>query len=234
MQCIPIHTRILRPPKDDLIAVFDESLPEIKNRDVIIVTSKVVSIHQGKCVRRDGHDKVAMAKSQSQSFLPNSSPLITIIQHALVLAAGIDPFDGHYVSLPDNPNEFAEEIKVYLCKKYKLTELGVIISDSHSAPFRRGVMCYAIGYAGIKPLMDQSDRGDNAQWTTNILDVLTGFGGLYLGESVQKHTYTPIVIMRDFKYVEFTDKRYDDVYYLKKEDDLYAPLYAKFIDANKV
>jgi len=48
MQWIPIKTRTLFPPQDDLFAVFDESLVDVQEGDIVLVTSKVLAIYQGR------------------------------------------------------------------------------------------------------------------------------------------------------------------------------------------
>ena len=46
MQFIPIKTRPLNPPKDDLFEVIDKYLTDIKDGDIVFITSKVVAIHE--------------------------------------------------------------------------------------------------------------------------------------------------------------------------------------------
>ena len=53
MQFIPIKTRPLNPPKDDLFAVIDKYLTDIKDGDIVFITSKVVAIHEWNCVKND-------------------------------------------------------------------------------------------------------------------------------------------------------------------------------------
>lgn len=50
---IPIKTRALVPPRDDLWDAFDPALPPLQDGDVVAITSKVVAIHQGRCVAVD-------------------------------------------------------------------------------------------------------------------------------------------------------------------------------------
>src|SRR5579864_2495277 len=50
---IPVKTRALLPPRDDLWDALDPVLPPLQEGDVVAITSKVVAIHQGRCVRVD-------------------------------------------------------------------------------------------------------------------------------------------------------------------------------------
>ena len=47
------------PPKDDFLEALDESLPKLKEGDVLLVASKVLAIHQGRTkkilVEREAH-----------------------------------------------------------------------------------------------------------------------------------------------------------------------------------
>jgi hypothetical protein len=49
MQVIPIKTRVLTPPQDDLFAVLDEYLTDVQEGDIIAISSKVVALHEGRC-----------------------------------------------------------------------------------------------------------------------------------------------------------------------------------------
>ena len=116
MQYIPIKTRIMQPPQDDLFAVLDESVTDLQEGDILLVTSKVVAIHQGRSVVAEGVDKRALVLQEADYFIEGHelytmSPL-AIKHHALFYAAGIDASnaDGHYILLPDKPFDAAEAI----------------------------------------------------------------------------------------------------------------------------
>lgn len=235
MKCIPIHTREMKPPQDDLYAVLDHYLPPVKNGDIILITSKVVSIHQGRCFKKDEVDKEELMLSESDAYTYTVSlkkkRLVAIKHYAISLSAGIDPFYEYYITLPHEPNAEAARVAAYIKTKYKLIQLGVIITDSHSMPLRRGVICYAVGFAGISPLLDRGQR-NYAKWTSNVVDVLAGYGGLYLGESAQSSQLTPIVIMRGVDMVDFTDTDLSHSFFVDEENDLYSPLLKDFKKKN--
>lgn len=50
---VPVKTRALLPPQDDLWDALDPALPRLQDGDVVAITSKVVAIHQGRCVAAD-------------------------------------------------------------------------------------------------------------------------------------------------------------------------------------
>jgi F420-0:gamma-glutamyl ligase len=47
---LPVPTRTLLPPKEDLWDALDSALSVLQNGDVVAITSKVVAIAQGRCV----------------------------------------------------------------------------------------------------------------------------------------------------------------------------------------
>lgn len=221
----------MEPPKDDLFSVLDQSLITIEENDIIIITSKIVSIHQGRCIKRDIANKEELVIEESQYFLSDKKKAgrnITVINHALAINAGIDPFHGYYVLLPQKPNQIAKEIHHYLKTKHKISRLGVIITDSHSTPLRRGVLCYAVGYHGISPLITWHDSKTLKGWTSNVVDAVAAMAGIYLGESAQKHHLTPVVIARGIEFLEFSEKTYEKEFFVEGEDDMYNALYSHF------
>lgn len=227
MQCLPIRTRLVKPPKDNIYEILDTCLPQLKEEDIILITSKIVSIHQGRCVEKVTTNLSDLVEKESRIIVQRAKSPITVTNNAIILAAGVDPFMEYYVLLPDKPNQFAREVRSYLLKKYDLKKLGVIISDSRSQPLRRGLMCYSLGFAGINPLSDNSKFGDFAHWSSNAVDALTAYAGLYLGESSQKHNLTPIVLIRGADRIEFTENNMEDKFYVDGKDDFYYQLYSK-------
>jgi len=63
MEFIPIKTRIMQPPKDDLYPLLDEYLTDVEENDVVLISSKVLAIHQGRCIRRSGGEKRQMRRT---------------------------------------------------------------------------------------------------------------------------------------------------------------------------
>ena len=92
MEYIPIKTRVMQPPQDDLYNVLDEYLTEVKEGDVVLVTSKVVAIHQGQCVPMEGTDKVELIKQEADYLIdaPYREYPLTLKYHTMLASAGID------------------------------------------------------------------------------------------------------------------------------------------------
>src|SRR3989344_9536240 len=71
MEFITVKTRVFQPPKDDFYDLLDSSLPRLREGDVLIITSKVLAIHQGRCLKIDpGVDKDKLIKLEADAFIP--------------------------------------------------------------------------------------------------------------------------------------------------------------------
>src|SRR3989344_4576120 len=122
MKLIPIKTRAMVPPKDNLYKLLERYLPKLQEGDILIITSKIISIHQGRCIRvKKGVVKHKLALAEADLYLPgkNRYSFLTIKNHAIISSAGIDTSNGknHYILPPKNPNQAAKQIYSYLKKK---------------------------------------------------------------------------------------------------------------------
>ncbi len=158
MQFLPIKTRIMVPPQDDVFALMRESLSEVKNGDVICISSKVVAIHEGRCVASTEVDKATLVAEDADIVIPTDyRPFpLTITRHTFLGAAGIDESNGngYLIRLPIDCFVSAQSIHEFVTKTYGVRDIGIIITDSRSLPFRYGAMGVALGWWGIEPLED--------------------------------------------------------------------------------
>ena len=235
MKFIPIKTRIFQPPQDDLFAILDESLTGVEEGDVVVVSSKVVSIHEGNCVPIEGADKKALIVQEAQFAIPRSywsSPL-TVAHNAFIGTAGIDESnaDGHYVLLPRDPFISAYNLYRYLQGRFGIKNLGVVISDSHSSPLRRGAMGVAIGWWGFKPTINHVGKPDlfGREFkieVSNIADAVAAAAGLVMGETDECQ---PVVIARKVPGITFVDGNTKDELFVASKDDTFRVLYEQFL-----
>lgn len=230
------------PPKDnlgDLIAVVAKQL---KEKSVVVITSKVVAICEGRCVPLTDYnsDKKELAKKEAELYLeqqitPDASWMHTIKDGVLIGSAGIDKSNGNgfFILWPKNSKASAKKVYKLLKKQSGVKDFGVVITDSHTLPFKRGLMGFAIAYFGFKPLID--DRGKNDLFgyemhlaQRNVPDTLAASAVFLMGESGEQ---TPVAIISDLpKEIEFIDHEYlgkgiFSSYEIKPEEDIYWLFY---------
>ena len=238
MQIIPIKTRVITPPKDDLYDLIDNFCPPLKEGDVLLITSKILAIHQGLCIPMDSvENKDDLIKKEAEVFIPREEcpgeyVILTLKENTLIPSSGIDESnsDGHYVLWPKDSSKEAKKICEYLKEKFSLKKLAVIITDSHTTPLRYGVVGISIGAYGLNPLKDYRGEKDifgreikMAQ--TNVIDALATMGVLIMGEGAEQ---TPMAIIREADFIEFTnEENYQDLLIPVKEDIFY-PLLKNF------
>ncbi len=231
---MPIKTRVLNPPKDDLFAVLDESLADVQEGDVVLITSKVVSIGEGRCVPIETANKTELVKEEAEYTytIPETGRVVTITRGAVISGSGIDESnaDGYFVLLPTDAYKSAEEIRRYLRGKHNLQNLGVIVTDSHSLPLRYGAQSVSIGSWGIVPIHSHIGKKDifgrKIKFArTNVVDSLAAASTLVCGETREQ---TPIVIARNVPNLEFTEDDQRKNLLVKREEDFYGVLYKDF------
>lgn len=162
-----IKTPLIRKG-DNLFEIIKNSIPKIKEKSVLVITSKIVSFSQRRIIKRNPQDKLEKQKiirKEADYYLdPHLSKYnitLTIKNSTLTVNAGVDESNanGGYVLWPKNLQETTNDIWRFLRKFYKVKNIGVIISDSKTIPLRWGVVGTAISYCGFKPLNDY--RGKN-------------------------------------------------------------------------
>lgn len=233
-----VKTRLFIPPKDDLFSLIKEGFSdiELKEKSIIIITSKVVSIWQGRCILKDKIDnKDELIKKEADLYLereevPNKRVMLTMKDNILLPTAGIDESNGkdYFLLWPENPQKAARNICDFIKKEYGLEDIGVIITDSKSTPLRRGTIGFALSYHGFYPLRDYRKTKDifgrsYKMSQVNLADSLAAAGVLVIGEGNEQ---TPIAIIEDIDFVNFGEKELlkDNSWKVKMEDDYYSPL----------
>lgn len=207
LRIIPLPSVAMVKEGDDLVALFLEALGSsgltLEARDLIIVTSKVVSKSEGQVVPFDGTEehKVALIESESTRILRRRGPLrITETRHGFINAnAGIDlsnTDDGTAVLLPKDPDRSARRFRGEIQRRCNV-EVAVIITDTFGRVWRVGVTDVAIGSAGVKPILDLRGTSDATGRVLEVTEVavadeIASAANLVLG----KAEATPFAIIR--------------------------------------
>ena len=104
MKVTAIKTRILQPPEDDLLEVISSSVSSLKEKSVFVITSKVVSIWQGRCVPVTSIAKDELIMQEADIYLPRDLVsgawcMHTVKNDVFIPSAGIDESNAasHYI-----------------------------------------------------------------------------------------------------------------------------------------
>lgn len=235
MKVTAYKLRKLLPPQDDLREAILASRISIKEGDVVAISSKVVSIAEGRCVPIVEIDKEELIKQEADWYLkaPESSRYrrhFTIAKGAMVGSAGIDESNGsdHYILYPQDPFKSARQLRTWIQKTYDVKEVAAVITDSTSSMLRRGAMGFALAWDGIDPLRDYRGTKDLFDRTiviemANIVDALAASAVLAMGEGNEQ---TPIAVIRDVPSISFQNRASaKDQLVVAPEDDVFAPLF---------
>jgi coenzyme F420-0:L-glutamate ligase/coenzyme F420-1:gamma-L-glutamate ligase len=147
-------------PGDDLVELL-VPLVELRDGDIVAVTSKVVSKAEGR-VRRGSREDVL--PGETVRVVARRGPT-TIVRNRLGLtmaAAGIDASnvpEGTVVLLPEDPDASARTIRGDLRRRTG-ANVAVIVTDTAGRAWREGQTDIAIGAAGLLVAEDYAGRTD--------------------------------------------------------------------------
>jgi coenzyme F420-0:L-glutamate ligase len=225
----PIKTRIFHEG-DDIICFIEEHIPKIKNGSVLVVTSKIVALAEGRTALLK--DKNEVVKRESELALKTKFVWLTINKGDVMADAGVDESNaqGKLILLPKDSFRAASLIRRELKKMYGVKDLGVILSDSRVAPLRAGVIGVALGYAGIKGLRDYRGKPDlfgrKFRYSkTNVADSLATAATVVMGEGRERQ---PLAVIEDAPAV-FSNLTSVGEAQIPIEDDMYQPLFARVL-----
>src|ERR1700751_3067756 len=153
----------------DLAALIAEAAPDLRDGDILVVTSKIVSKAEGRVVAVPREQAI---EAETVRVVARRGPTtIAQTRHGLVLAAaGVDESNtapGTVVLLPEDPDEAARRLRKALHQRTGRS-VGVLITDTMGRPWRAGQTDNAIGAAGVTPVRDYRGEPDTFG---NILEV---------------------------------------------------------------
>lgn len=234
MKVTAYKLRKIVPPKDDLFAAIKESKLKLKEGDIVAISSKVVSIAEGRTLPIEGNDKEKLMRKEADwYFVADKSRYrrnFTIAKGLMVGAAGIDESNSseHFTLYPKDPFKSARALRARLTKEYGLKKLAVIITDSSSLLMHRGAMGFALAWDGIDPLKDYRGKLDIfgrpfKVEMANVVDALAAAAVLTMGEGSEQ---TPVAVISGVTNVSFKNRspRNEDQLIVEPKDDLFAPL----------
>ncbi|WP_224702409.1 coenzyme F420-0:L-glutamate ligase [Devosia aquimaris] len=197
---------------DDLVSMIADAVARqaledaesaLRDGDILVVTSKIVSKAEGRQVPVADRDKaIALdtVRVVAERVHPGGVTQIVETRQGLVMAAaGIDTSnvpDGVALRLPEDPDLSARQLCAGLRDALGL-RLGIIITDTFGRPWRVGQTDVAIGAAGVIVTDDMRGgvdaNGRPLQVTITVLaDELAGAADLVKG----KASGIPVAIVR--------------------------------------
>ncbi|MFH7340606.1 coenzyme F420-0:L-glutamate ligase [Streptomyces sp. KHY 26] len=206
-------------PGDDLSGTISNVLTrtgtELRDGDVVVVASKVVSIAEKRYVDLAGVTVSAQALDlaartgkpapivqlildhSTEHFLATERGPI-IARHTLgyqLTSAGIDRAgtEGAWL-LPEAPDASARALRDGLARAAG-AKVAVVIADSDGRADRRGATVISIGAAGVAPLR-VTEHGDKRQEET-LTDLIAAAAGIILG---QRGRGAPVAVLRGLVY----------------------------------
>jgi coenzyme F420-0:L-glutamate ligase / coenzyme F420-1:gamma-L-glutamate ligase len=153
----------------DLAGLVAEAAADLRDGDIVVITSKIVSKAEGRVVTTSREQAI---EAETARVVARRGPTtIAQTRHGLVLAAaGVDESNtapGTVVLLPEDPDESARRLRKALQARTGLS-VGVIVTDTMGRPWRAGQTDNAIGAAGVTPVRDYRGEADTFG---NILEV---------------------------------------------------------------
>jgi len=161
---------------DDLVAILlpllaDVGWPDgstgVRDGDVVVVTSKVVSKAEGRTVEAVDREQAITDETVrvvATRRTPRGLTRIVETTHGFVMAAaGVDASNtpaGTVVLLPVDPDASAARLRAGLVDGLG-ARLAVVLSDTFGRPWREGLTDVAIGAAGLAVLDDHRGRTDS-------------------------------------------------------------------------
>ena len=191
-----------------LIAGLAHSDIVLEDRDVIVVTHKLVSKAEGRVVDLadtgpDAHRH--LVEQEAAEILRRRGPLVIAeTHHGFVCAnAGVDRSNvdaGRAVLLPLDPDRSAHRIRTRL-EHHSQRTLATVITDTFGRAWRHGLSDVAIGISGLPAIVDYRGTTDTHGNTLEVTEValadeLAAAADLVMG----KANAVPAAVIRGLHY----------------------------------
>ncbi len=232
MQIIPIKTRIFKE-NEDLIKFILEYVKRISENSVLVVTSKIVALSEGRTVEyKNKAQKVKLIKQESDFAIKTKITWLTIKDGMVMTSAGIDESNanGRIILLPKDSFQSADLIRKRLKKIFKVKKFGVLITDSRIFPLRAGIVGVTLGYSGFRGILDYRGSKDIfgrilKMSRTDVADSLATSAVLCMGEGKEQQ---PLALITDAPII-FTEKVDKKELIMDPKEDLYLPFFGSIL-----
>jgi coenzyme F420-0:L-glutamate ligase/coenzyme F420-1:gamma-L-glutamate ligase len=211
-----------------IIAAARDNNIAIEEGDVLVVTQKVVSKAEGRIVDLDTITPSPFAEAYAREFEKDPRQIEVVLResktivrqrngvmicetyHGFICAnAGVDASNvektGTVCLLPVDPDASVRKIRDAIKQQLGVTT-AVIMSDTSGRPWREGHVNFAIGLAGIAPVIDYAGQHDPAGYELRVtqmavVDELAAAAELVHGKLAR----VPVAIIRGADYTPSED-----------------------------
>ena len=201
----------------------------IGEKMILAVSSKLFSLAEN-CIAQN-EDKIQLVQKEADHDLGESSYgfHLTIKEGLVLPSAGIDQSNsptGDYLLFPKKPYLSLKKLWIHLRKQWKVKNLGLLMTDSHTTPLRRGVTGTAVAHWGFKAVKDCRGQKDLYQrelkvTTVNNIDALAGIAVWMMGEGNEQR---PLALIENAS-LEWEEESSSQEIRIPLEEDLYKPLF---------
>ncbi|MEW6610055.1 MAG: coenzyme F420-0:L-glutamate ligase [Patescibacteria group bacterium] len=227
MHIVPVKTRLVKPG-DDIVKVIFNAVPKLREGSIVAFTSKVVSLSEGRFVRKKpGVTLEALVRREAEKVWLSEHCFLVLKDGLLAPNAGIDESNafGGFILWPKDAYKSAMRLHSAFKEHYHVRRLGVLITDSWTMPLRHGVVGIALGYHGFdgqKNYVGKKDlMGRRLQMTkVSAADCIASAAVLVMGEGDER---TPIAVIEDAP-VRFTSRSEKGTLNISPRDDVYRPI----------
>lgn len=211
-----------------IVAAARETGVAIEQGDVLVVTQKVVSKAEGRIIDLATVTPSPFAEAYAAEFEKDARQVEVVLQesktivrqahgvmicetrHGFICAnAGVDASNvertGTVCLLPVDPDASVRRIREAIKRELGVT-VAVIMSDTFGRPWREGHVNFAIGIAGIAPVIDYAGQVDPAGYELRVtqmavVDELAAAAELVHGKLAR----VPVAIVRGAEYTPADD-----------------------------
>jgi coenzyme F420-0:L-glutamate ligase / coenzyme F420-1:gamma-L-glutamate ligase len=182
-----------------LTAAADDPCGPLRNGDIVVVTSKIISKAEGRFEPASQRAELITSESRRTVACRGETRIVRTHGGLTVAAAGVDTSNVSAESillLPRDPDASAAALREQLVAATGL-RLGLIISDTAGRPWRMGQTDHAIGVSGVQALQNYvgtKDAYDNELQVTvmAVADELAAAADLVKG----KLRARPVAVVR--------------------------------------
>jgi putative folate metabolism gamma-glutamate ligase len=234
MNVTPIKTKKIFPD-DDFFSHLFSSLPFLQEKQLLVISSKILSLCYGYFVKKETSSKESLIEQEADIFWPSERggpTQLTIKENCFLPFSGIDESNsaGTYVLFPKNLFLHATSIWEKLRSHYNIEKLGVLIIDSQIIPLRKGTLGLGLSWCGFHPLYSYSGEKDcfDRPYTLTNINLVDAYATASILEMGEGNEQCPLALIDEAPKIHFMNRPPNEeeqkLVTINPEEDLFSPL----------